>query len=345
MSVIHKSYCHYNRSMAPLPTPQQARENTACGIESEIAKLREFDLGKRMIEIIVLVALWPSGAALALWSAWQVEALWLQVIGIAVGMTLSALALNAYVLLMHESMHGTLFRGRWANRWVGVLFGSTVLMSRTAYQVMHLRHHDFLGDPRDPDDYHNYSHSRLLVWTLHFVRLTVGAFLYLLMIPLLSWRHATASERIKIVQKYTLLLGVYVTVAILISPLQLLLVWFAPVCLVALMTNIRGFTQHGIGTAADPYLASRTMKPPRLVQLLLLNENYHLEHHLFPEVPSYHLDRLHRLIWPRLPRALAGRSYLAFVFRFLRATASLDERPIGVVQPAEAAGPDCDQSQ
>jgi fatty acid desaturase len=32
--------------------------------------------------------------------------------------------------------------------------------------------------------------------------------------------------------------------------------------------------------------------------------NYHLEHHLYPAVPHYHLPRLHRLLVDR--RALAG---------------------------------------
>jgi fatty acid desaturase len=71
------------------------------------------------------------------------------------------------------------------------------------------------------------------------------------------------------------------------------------------------------------------------VGFFLLHENYHLEHHLFPEVPSYHLPRLHRLIWLRLPRVVSGRSYLGFLARFLRATPRLDETPIGLESPAE----------
>ena len=51
---------------------------------------------------------------------------------------------------------------------------------------------------------------------------------------------------------------------------------------------------------------------------------------LFPEVPSYHLPRLHALAWARLPRAVSGRGYLQFLARFLRATARLEETPIGL---------------
>ena len=73
------------------------------------------------------------------------------------------------------------------------------------------------------------------------------------------------------------------------------------------------------------------MLPNPLIAFFLLNENYHLEHHLFPEIPSYHLPRLHQLIWPKLPRAVSGHSYLAFLATFFRATPRMDETPIGLV--------------
>jgi fatty acid desaturase len=104
---------------------------------------------------------------------------------------------------------------------------------------------------------------------------------------------------------------------------------------VGALTAIRGFTQHGITDAHDPYLASRTMLPGPIVAFFLLNENFHLEHHLFPEVPSYHLPALHKVIWPKLPRAVSGTSYLGFLAAFLKAAPRMDETPIGRVTPGE----------
>jgi fatty acid desaturase len=67
-----------------------------------------------------------------------------------------------------------------------------------------------------------------------------------------------------------------------------------------------------------------------VVSFLLLNENYHLEHHLFPEVPSYNLPRLRALLNDRLPHSVEARSYsrflAGFVARFLRG----DESPMGI---------------
>jgi hypothetical protein len=41
------------------------------------------------------------------------------------------------------------------------------------------------------------------------------------------------------------------------------------------------------------------------------------------------------LIWPKLPRAVCGKSYLAFLAAFLKATPRMDETPIGLVNPEE----------
>jgi fatty acid desaturase len=315
---------------SPLVAAHEARALVSAGIAPQLDALRRFDLRKRLFELAFFAALWAGAAGLTLAcglaegggpGAWLCYAL---------GIFLSAVAINAFVLLLHDGMHHTLFRSPLANRWVSVLLGAPVLMSFTAYQVMHLRHHAYLGDPRDPDEYANRTRRRGLLWAMHFMRLLAGSFLYLLFIPSLAWRHGTARDRRHILEEYLLLVAL-ATAAILTVPGWVLLHgWFVPAVLVGYMTNVRGFTQHGITDAADPFLASRSIRAHPLVAFCLLYENYHLEHHFFPEVPSYHLPALHRLIWPRLPRVVTGRSYVAFLGRFLCATLTLDEAPIGL---------------
>jgi fatty acid desaturase len=254
---------------------------------------------------------------------------------LVLGILITAIALNTFPLLMHEGMHGVLFTNRRWNWLVSVLLGSTFLMSFSAYRVLHLRHHRYLGDPRDPDDYHNYSRNRIMVWFLHYVRLVCGSLLYVFLIPLLALKYGSAPQRKLILAEYTLFALLYSVLLRIFPARELLIVWFVPLLLMGMLTALRGFTQHGITNAADPYLASRTMLPNPVIAFFLLNENYHLEHHLFPEVPSYHLRDLHNLIWPKLPRAVSGTSYLAFLAAFLRATPRMNETPIGLVTPRE----------
>ena len=295
-----------------------ARAELSTGIEAELAELIKLDLRKRAAEFAFFVALATGGV-------------WLTFHGLRFpGVIVTALAINAFVLLMHEGMHGVLFGSRLANRAISVFLGATFCMSFSAYRVLHTRHHRYLGDKRDPDDYQNYVDSRSILWSLHFMRLLIGSPLYVILIPILALRYGSAEERRDIVAEYVFLFIAYGFLLSNVALAVLVWAWWIPLLIVGTLTSVRGFTQHGIADAKDPYLASRTVLPNPIVGLLLLHENYHLEHHLFPEVPSYHLTRLHALIWPRLPRAVSARSYIAFLVSFLAAARHLDDTPIGL---------------
>ena len=303
----------------------RARANLAHGLEDQITRLTKHDWRKRSLDLLCFGTLSVLGLTLTLTGVAQGRRLLL-----LAGIVGTALALNAFVLLMHDGMHDTLLQNHRANRIASVLIGSTFLMSFSAYRVLHTRHHKFLGDPRDPDDYGNYTRHRSLVWFLHFLRLSVGSLLYLVLIPILALKHGSAEERRRVLMEYAFLAAVYSVLLRYVPLLLLAFAWFIPLVIVGTLTAIRGFTQHGITDAADPYIASRTILPNPVVGFFLLHENYHLEHHLFPEVPSYHLPRLHRLVWPKLPRAVSGRSYLGFLVRFFQAAPHMDESPIGL---------------
>jgi fatty acid desaturase len=314
-----------------------AKTLISAGLEPHLEALRRFRLSKRLAELAIFVCLWIAGSTLTLTLGMADEPLaWPCYLG---GIFLSAVALNAFVLLLHEGMHHTLFANAFANRWASVLLGAPVLMSFSAYQVMHLRHHTYLGDPRDPDDYQNHTTSKTVLWLMHGLRLLAGSFLYLLLIPLLAWRYGTPQSRRRVVEEYLLLACLWAVLALTLPGWVFLYGWFLPAVLVGYMTNLRGFTQHGITDAHDPFLASRSVQPHPIVAFCLLYENYHLEHHFFPEIPSYHLPRLHHLIWPRFPRAVTARSYLGFLARFARASLTLDESPIGLTTPSATISP------
>lgn len=295
--------------------------------------LRTLRLAPRLLELGVFVALWVAGAVIGLALAPRLvgAASWATR---AAAVLVCAVAFNAFVLLMHESFHGVLFRRRGANRWGGVALGATVLISCTAYRVLHTRHHKYLGDARDPDDYANYSSDARVVWLMHWVRLLLGCPIYLVAIPILALRYGTRDEKRDVLVEYALLFALWASVFWLVPLGALLQVWLVPILLVGFMVNVRGFSQHGITDAHDPALASRTLQLPRWVELCVLHENYHLEHHLWPDVPSYHLRRLHELTWRKLPRAVTGRSYSGFLVEFFRKTWRRDDAPIGLVAPA-----------
>jgi fatty acid desaturase len=114
-------------------------------------------------------------------------------------------------------------------------------------------------------------------------------------------------------------------------PLRVLLqVWLIPGVLVGYISAVRALAQHALTDPADPLLASRSVRSNRLVSFLLLNENYHLEHHLFPEIPSYNLPGLHALLRARVPHTVEARSYSRFLAGFIGRFLRGDESPMGL---------------
>jgi fatty acid desaturase len=67
--------------------------------------------------------------------------------------------------------------------------------------------------------------------------------------------------------------------------------------------NMTGILQHaGLReNVTDHRLNTRTVMMNPISRFLYLNMNYHIEHHMFPMVPYYHLPALHSLIKHDLP--------------------------------------------
>ncbi len=293
------------------------------GLEERIRELHVLRPGRRARDFVFYALLWLVGAVVVVAEMRAGDALWL-----VLGTVLAALGLNGFVLLVHEGMHGTLLASGRATRAVSVLLSCTHLLSFTAYQVLHIRHHKHVGTAGDPDHYENYVARKSTLWLMHGARLAAASFLYLVAIPALAWRGGSRAVRRRLLEEYAVLAALAIPVALWIPGDVLLRTWLVPMLLVAAITQVRAFAQHTLTDPSEPLLAARSMRPLPAVSYLMLHENYHLEHHLLPRVPSYNLPELGRLLEPRLPRRVVGSSYLALVARFLWAARTMDETPV-----------------
>ena len=310
----------------------RAREALAAGLDAELAALRTLRVSRRLGEVAFFLALWLAGIALGLGGlAMDGAAAWVPRL---VGVAACAVALHAFYLLSHEGHHGLLFRGRRANHLANVALCVPLLHSPTAYRVLHERHHRHLGGPGDPDEFTNYTTSRRVVWAMHWVRLTMGTLVYMPMIPLVAWRRAGNADRARIALEYGGMAVLWVAAFLLVPLGTLLPVWLVPGVLVGYFSAVRALAQHALTDRQDPTLASRSVESGPVVSFLLLNENYHMEHHLFPEVPSYHLPRLRALLRPRLPRVVEGTSYTRFLAGFLARSLRGDDSVLGLREAA-----------
>jgi fatty acid desaturase/1-acyl-sn-glycerol-3-phosphate acyltransferase len=267
--------------------------------------------------LVFYPALWLAAAAVALatpsWPLWLAcEA----VVGVAI---------HAMATLMHEGIHGTLFRRRGLDRWFGFLLGAPALFSFTSYKIAHLAHHHYTRTPRDPDDFLNVSPHRLVRSVVFYGWLAVGMFAYLLHVPLGALRLGTRPERRAIVTEYALMSGVAATALLVCDRLGRLDVvlhaWILPLSLAVVFGNVRSWAEHALTRPGHPLTHTRTVTSNPVVSFLMCNLNYHLEHHLFPGVPWYNLPRLHALLVGEYRRAGAyvHRSYLGFLWEAARA--------------------------
>ena len=315
--------------LSALETHQAARRRLLLGHEAQIARLRQTDDRRRWVDIATFGAMWLGGMLLN-YLGWRIVSgpagLGLRMVGILA----TALGLNAFFLMMHEGMHSLLLNSRRSNHIGSFLIGSLLCVSFTAYRVLHRWHHLYLGDERDPDDYRRFGNSRYVIWFGHIFRLTIGSYVYLFLIPAAALKRASAEERRLIFREYVLILLMLVAAIWLFSGDMLLNLWLLPMPLLTVLTGIRGISQHAFTDPTHPFLASRSIRAGKLARFLMLNENYHLEHHLFPEIPSYHLDQVYALVAPRLDKGTVAYSYTEFMTSFLKAAAHLATAPIGV---------------
>lgn len=236
---------------------------------------------------------------------------------------LAAAALHGVSLFTHEAVHGVLFRHRGLNHLFGALCAWPVLQNFAAYRVLHLRHHAQLGAEGDPDHFDNYTQRRWLVYGMHWGRLLAGYPAYLLAIPVLAFKHGAARDRVLLTLE-TLAAAVLLTWACLTLPTAWVMHgWLLPMVVINTMVNIRGMSQHTLLTdTADVVQGTRTILTNPVTRFFMCNENYHLEHHLYPGVPWHRLPALHAALRPQLDALDAPfiPSYAAFARDFVQAT-------------------------
>jgi len=306
---------------------ERARQRLSTGLDRELAALRRQDPIRRVAEIIFFAVLWAAGIALGLTGLDAVG--WGGIVLRLTGIAASAAALNAFYLLSHEGHHRLLFRSRIANHATNVALCVPLLHSPTAYRVLHELHHRFLGGPGDPDEYRNYTDNPRLRWALQWVRLTMGTLVYMPLIPVVAWRRADALDRRMLAMEYAGMAIVWIAAFALVPIRVLLQVWLIPGVVVGYVSAVRAVAQHALTDSHDPLLASRSVRSNPIVSFLLLNENYHLEHHLFPEVPSYNLPRLRAALNSRLPHTIEAVSYTRFLGGFVSRFLHGDESVLG----------------
>jgi fatty acid desaturase len=237
---------------------------------------------------------------------------------------------HALFILSHEAAHYRLFSNRAMNDLVGRICATAAGLSMCTYRVIHRLHHNHLYGPQDPDIALHGGYPRgkwYLVRKLlkDLSGLTaVKTYGYFFGNPAKSDTAANALDPLadtsprlraeaRLDQKLVIALQLVLPALMFWmggwKALALyLLLWVVPaVTVLQAILRLRAVCEHGaVADLSSPLTAARTHASYRNVDWLVARAllfphhvNYHIEHHMYPAVPHYHLQRLHDLLASR----------------------------------------------
>jgi len=216
----------------------------------------------------------------------------------------------------HECGHGTAFRTQWMNDLIYYPASFMLAREATYWRWSHFRHHtDTIIVGRDAEIVFPRPPSvARLAWM--FTHIHGGT-----MMMWTTVKHAMGrsdanievlvpeQERSRVFWEariYVLIWFATIVWAIATTSFYPLLLIGGPTIYGAWLVLFFGVTQHaGLKEdVLDHRLSTRTVLMNPLFRFLYLNMNYHIEHHMFPAVPYYHLPRLHAEVRDQLPEPM-----------------------------------------
>jgi fatty acid desaturase len=265
-------------------------------------------LGLIALALLLAIATWPS--------PWMVASM------LAIGVCQHGL-----FILAHESAHYRLFSDRRANDIAGRLLGGIGGISMCTYRVTHRLHHNNLYSEDDPDTaiHGGYPRGRsYLLRKLGRDALGLNAwktYAYFFGAPAINddtkrvirplddtspeLRAAARRDRWAVMGFHGLAPLLALAAGGWRGLLMYAVLWMLPlVTVLQPILRLRAIFEHGgVEDLSSPLTAARSNRTTGSVagwaaRALLFphHVNYHLEHHLYPAVPHYHLPRLHRLL-------------------------------------------------
>jgi fatty acid desaturase len=293
----------------------------------ELAPLTRLDDARSAAAVAQTFGIVALAVAFGVW-VWPSPWLLLSVVVIGVQQ-------HALFILAHEAAHYRLFANRALNDGLGRLLGMAGAISMCTYRVIHRLHHNNLYTEEDPDTaiHGGYPRGVAYLWK-KLGQDAIGwnawkTFAYFFGAP--AQNDATnraarplddTSQKLRAAARADRWLVVAWQVAMPLACLaiggwrglaQYAVLWVVPMLTVLQpILRLRAICEHGaVHDFASPLTAARTNHTSGglanalgRAALFPHHVNYHLEHHLYPAVPHYHLPRLHRLLVDR--RALAG---------------------------------------
>ena len=295
------------------------------GFQFQRNRLLHFSLINAVIMGLVIAGLVPGAG------------LFLRLISIP----LIALIMFRSFAMMHEAVHGLSSKNGTVNRFVGVVSGTLCLLSFDSWKNSHLAHHKWSGNvdkdpvmamikifPTWPEPVRRVLSAGWRLWLPTLSVLQHSVFWSL------TLKHSTAAPMAPLRRLESLLPVLFWIFVVLVIPATSLQFVVLPGVLLYLLGTEVINAPHHLGLPYvhddtkipvwDQFKTARTcVYPTWLARFVVLNFNYHIEHHMYPYAPWYYLDQIHEKV-----RALIGSSYNldpTFQWVLLNRTRSLEK--------------------
>lgn len=205
--------------------------------------------------------------------------------------TINTLALHIAGTVIHDACHSSAHRNRVINAMLGHGSALMLVFAFPVFTRVHLQHHAHVNDPEeDPDHY-----------------VSTGGPLWLL--PVRFLYHEVFFFKRQLWRKYELLewfLSRLIVVAIFCISIQyhflgyVLNFWFIPSAVVGFALGIFfDYLPHRPHQERDRWKNARVYPNP-ILNILIMGQNYHLIHHLWPSIPWYNYQPTYYLMKPLL---------------------------------------------
>jgi len=204
--------------------------------------------------------------------------------------------------VMHDAGHGSIFRMGSRLKFLEDLIGwiASVPMLVAPYrffQKIHDRHHAFTNDPdRDPDHFSLGTKWYQILANIYYIPIQYHVMSVTSLKHIKLFRDTYASTLV-----YFAVIGGAMTYLALIGYGLAVLCFAVLPMMIALFFLVMFFdyVPHHPHTSQDRYHNTRIF-PGRVLNVLLLGQNYHLIHHMYPRVPWYKYEGLFARVLPDL---------------------------------------------
>jgi fatty acid desaturase len=196
-------------------------------------------------------------------------------------------AIYLLYMAMHEAAHGSLARDRRLNDIVGSIASIPFLGAFPLYRHAHRRHHSHTNSKDDDPDFWSGGKPLLARWLtqdFHYVQVYRN-----------SSRHFTLAQKFQNAVQPVAFLVFMAGLAYGGYWESVLFAWFVPWRLaigwLAFAFNYLPHAPYKVEQSKNRFAAT-VCRQPRWLKWILLFQNYHIIHHLYPMAPFYRIEKM-----------------------------------------------------